>query len=232
MGFGHVCHLFRASLPFSGHQLKPRQLSQQLRKVGRASRKGEGLELPQEPQEHFIQNTLNAAWRLNTAELVLPFTGREPAAPALLTTFHCSCLRAHTAAQANGPTALPRQLQLKFLQHRPQKHWSRNCNRFPRRNGTHPSVSPSCKTGKRVLPYLMRYKQVCTLIQKAPWYSSDPCLKKISKCPIIRWEIQHSILLRAHLEKLVNCFFWFFPRNVTLVYGCHTDLDLSCRKQT
>lgn len=182
MGFSHVCHLFRASLLFSGHQLKPHQLSRQLWRVGRAGKKGEGMELPQESQEHHIHNTLNAAWGVNAAELVLPFTGREPATPALLTTFNCSCLCAPTTAQTSGPTPLLTQLQLKFLQHRfaaqtptalglvlqevPWEKWD-----------TCFSLS-SCKTGTRVLLYLMGYKQVSTLIQKAPWYSSDPCLKK------------------------------------------------------
>lgn len=212
MGFGHVCHLFRASLPSSGHQLKPHQLSRQLRRVGRTGKKGEGMEQPQKPQEHFIQNTLNAAQRLNTVELVLPFTGREPATPALLTTFNCSCLHAHTTAQANGPTPLPRQLQLKFLQHRlaaqtptalglvmQQVPWEKWDTSLLLQNWNKSSS----------LPYGVR-------TSKHPNSKSTPILKwyllkkKKSKCSIIRWKMQHSILLRPHLEKLVNHFLGFF----------------------
>lgn len=169
MGFGHVCHLFRASLPFSGHQLKPGQLSWQLWRVGRAGKKGEGMQLPQEPQEHYIQSTLNAAWRLNAADwcclsleesqqpqpcwpplIALPFvpTQQHKLVAPQPCRDSCSCNSCSTG-----------------LQHRSQQHWGWYCNRFPGGNGTHPPALPPAK----LLPYIMGYKQVSTLIQKAPW---------------------------------------------------------------
>lgn len=177
MGFGHVCHLLRDLYPSLATSSSHASWAGSC-EGWEESKKGEGME--QEPQEHHIQNTLNAAWRLNAAELVLPFTGREPAIPALLTTSNCSSLCTHTTAQAGGPTPLLRQLQLEFLQHRfaaqiptalglvlQQVPWGKWDTSF--------SLS-SCKT--RLLPYITGYKQVSTLIQKASWYWSDPHLKK------------------------------------------------------
>lgn len=233
MGFSHVCHLLRAPLPFSGHKLKPHQLSRQLWKVGRASKKGEGMELPQEPQEHYIQNTLNSAWRLNAAELVLPLTGREPATPALLTTFNCSCFHAHTTAQASGPTPLSAAAEIPAAQ---------VCSTDTNSTGAGVATGSLGEMGHMLQSFLLQnWNKSASLpfgvqIRKHSNSKSTlilkwSLLKKTSRCSIIRWEMQHSILLRAHLEKLVHCFFCFFPWNITLVCGCPTNLDLNHRKQ-
>lgn len=107
---------------------------------------------------HYIQNTLNAALRLNAAELVLSFTERKPATPGLLTTFSCSSLPfgPRTAVQGSPkaeqhvapclfwdsgswnscPAGLPAQLPT---------DWGWYSNRFPRGAWVHPSVFPPAK---------------------------------------------------------------------------------------
>lgn len=92
MGFSHVCHLFRASSLLLWLPAQATPAEQAAARGGKSRQERGGMQLPQEPQKHYIQNTLNAALRLNAAELVLSFTERKPATAGLLTTFNCSSL--------------------------------------------------------------------------------------------------------------------------------------------
>lgn len=173
-----------------------------------------------------IQNTLNAASRLTTAELVLPFSQGESQQPqpcwppltalAFVPTQQHKLVAPHFWDSCSWNSCSTR------LQHRPQQPWGWYCNRFPGKNGyiLQSFLLQNCAKCK-VPPYLMGYKQVSTLILK--W----PLLKKISKCP--RDAAQYSV--KSPSWKASKLVFWFFSCNIALVCSCITDLDLSCRKQ-